>query len=201
MWNNDTPLGQSISEMDSPKIKKIVGAVAFVMYIFFFPVLSQANPLVWEDDPRPTMGFLLAVPILLLLEGVILARLAHKTQPYFERFVGAWFLVTTITLALLMTVIESARHSNLSLVVSTMYFSSQEVIGILGELTVTVTESIALFYLLRSPKLTRQPELAPSWVKCLLYSLAANTFSFIAGILVTDIPKNIHNLYLYLGGK
>jgi hypothetical protein len=164
---------------------KICGLVVLLLTLCGWASLSLANPIVPPSLYQPDYTQFLAVPFLLVMEGIILATLAGKTRPYFFRFVGAWTLLTTITFILLMIMIELAGES-------------RAIVCILGEIAVTVTEGIALYYLLRFNKLTKSPDLAPSFGISLLYSLVANTFSFIGGVLVSDIPGKIHDLMNYL---
>jgi hypothetical protein len=66
-----------------------------------------------------------------------------------------------------------------------------EIVGIIGEVAVTLIEGIAVYYLYRSPKLTREPEAALSLLRSISYSLAANLFSFTGGLLAVEIPARL----------
>ncbi len=135
------------------------------------PSIAFADPIILNPVP------LVVVPILLPMEGVIVARLGKGTNPYFWRFVGVWTVITTVTFILLMTAIVAMQN-----------FVGVTIVGIVGEIAVTLAEGIAVFYLLRSPRLTRQPEAAPSLLRSMAYSFVANAFSFIGGLLAVEIP-------------
>jgi len=163
------------------KMKNMMAALmACALSILLFPLSPMANPIVEHVSHHPDYAQFLAIPAILVMEGVILAILAKESRPYFFRFVSTWTLLTTITFILLMIVIELAGGAAIAC--------------ILGEITVTVTEGVALYYLLRFQKLTREPESAPSFVRSLLYSLIANAFSFIGGDLIADLPGKMHVL-------
>lgn len=165
---------------------RIYMAVLLAATSLFFPSLLLANPIVEGFWINPDYVLLYSVPFLLVMEGVILATLAKKSMPYFYRFVCAWALITTVTFLLLMASLEGINYS------------IGGSVGVCGEAVVTIIEAIALYCLLRSQKISREPEYAPSFVQCLLYSLIANTFSFTGGFLAVDLPQRINDLIMVL---
>lgn len=154
-----------------------------IVMVLLYALPAAANPLVWEEDPMHRLLPLLTVVVLLLAEGIILFTLVRTARPYFFRFVGAWFAVTSITYILLITSLNPL-----------VYYPYYKTLEICGEVTVTVIEGIALYYLVRSPRIIRIPEAAPSLMKCWLFSLIANAFSYTGGLLSEDLLHKLHKL-------
>lgn len=164
---------------------------AAVALLLALPMLALANPI--PSDPEPfRLPLFLAFFVFLAMEGVILVKLIQRIQPYFPRFVDAWLAVTLMTNILLMISCYRLYHY-LAYATHPFRFAGEtyknvvwwQLLVISGEMFVTAVEGVVLYFLVRSPKLVRAAEQAPSFGKCLLYSLMVNLFSFAGGVLAT----------------
>jgi hypothetical protein len=135
------------------------------------PRLSLANP-----DVMPKAPFIV-LPLLLILEGFIIAYLAKSSKVYLIRFVMIWFFVTLLTWLLFLASVALLQK-----------MASDILLIVIGELVVVLIEAWAIFLLLRWKFLARNTKKSPSYVNCLVYSLIANLVSFGGGYLSLLLP-------------
>lgn len=152
-----------------------------------YPLIALANPIYWPEEPNYFQ--FISIPILLVLEGVILASLAEVN---FIRFTGVWSLVTGTTFMLLMLAIgkvtDVANFSNMSFGEMKATEAYAGVCIVVGEIMVTLIEAVVLYFLLKSTKITGKAGYSPSIIQCLRFSAIANVFSFIGGALILKLP-------------
>jgi len=119
---------------------------------------------------------LIAVPILLPLEGWLIALWARDSSVYVGRFVAVWTLITTLTLGLLVLVVAGLGNT-----------VSAPVAVIAGESAVILVEAVCISGLLGHETFARNPTLKPGFGTCLAYSAGVNVISFVGGVLAVGL--------------
>jgi len=143
------------------------GITLWTLVALAVPSVAFANPV------SLTGGYsLIAIPFLLVLEGVLIALLARDSAVYLLRFVPVWTVITTITFVLLLLLVSTVSGS-----------PANTVIDIAGEIVVVLMEALCIVFLLARASLARNPKAAPSLRKALAYSFIANLVSLVGGLL------------------
>jgi hypothetical protein len=135
------------------------------------PSLALANPMSLTGGVS-----LVAAPLLLPLEGLLIAMWAPDSSVYRARFVPVWTLVTTLTLWLMILIVEGLQ--DIAPLPATM---------IAGQLGVIGVEAWCIRALLGNGRFVRNRLARPGFGRSLAYSAGVNAVSFVGGIVALGL--------------